>query len=63
MYSCPGFILLGKILERIYDRRLDEPSMERIAAPLDLTRSRFLPGGPATATPSIRMWPIRKPAL
>ena len=45
LYSCPGFILLGKILERIYDRRLDELFMERIAAPLDLTRSRFLPGG------------------
>ena len=45
LYSCPGFILLGKILERIYGRRLDELFMERIAAPLDLTRSRFLPGG------------------
>ena len=45
MYSCPGFILLGKILEQIYGRRLDELFMVRIAAPLNLTRSRFLPGG------------------
>ena len=44
LYSCPGFILLGKILEQIYGRRLDVLFMERIAAPLKLTRSRFLPG-------------------
>ena len=49
MYSCPGFILLGKILEQIYGRRLDELFMERIAAPLNLTRSRFLPGGEGLA--------------
>ncbi len=44
LYSCPGFILLGKILEQIYSRRLDDLFMEHIAAPLKLTRSRFLPG-------------------
>ncbi len=36
VYSCPGFILMGKILERIADTRLDELFTERVLKPLDL---------------------------
>ena len=44
LYSCPGFILLGKILEQLYGAPLDALFMSRIAAPLQMTRTRFLPG-------------------
>ena len=41
-YSCMGFILLGKILERIYHQPLDLLFESRIKEPLGLTRSGFL---------------------
>ena len=42
-YSCRGFILLGKILEKVYDKRLDECFEELVAKPLSLTETSFLP--------------------
>ena len=43
LYSCPGFILLGKILERVYGRRLDALFRELVAEPLGMTGSGYLP--------------------
>lgn len=43
IYSCPGFILLGKILEKIYGKRLDECFYELVQKPLELINSVFLP--------------------
>lgn len=42
-YSCPGFILLGKILEQLFECRLDEAFKRLVAAPLEMTESGFLP--------------------
>ena len=42
-YSCPAFILLGKILEKIYSKRLDLLFKEKVAEPLNMRRSTFLP--------------------
>ena len=42
-YSCPAFILMGRIIERIYNARLDELFGRMVAAPLGMTRSGFLP--------------------
>ncbi len=44
-YSCPGFILLGRILEEVYGLRLDEIFEQYIAEPLGLENSGFLPQG------------------
>lgn len=44
LYSCPGYILLGKILEKVFGKRLDELFCEFIAKPLGMTRTAFLPG-------------------
>lgn len=46
-YSCPAFILLGKLLESIYARPLDVLFAEKIAAPLGMANSRFCPEGAA----------------
>ncbi len=42
-YSCPGFILLGKILEKIFGERLDKCFQKLVAEPLGLCESSFLP--------------------
>lgn len=42
-YSCPAFILMGKILEKIYHKRLDVLFREMVAAPLKMARSGFCP--------------------
>ena len=42
-YSCPAFILLGRILEKIYGERLDVLFEERVAKPLGMSESGFLP--------------------
>ncbi len=42
-YSCPGFILLGKILEKTFDRPLDKCFDELVAKPLGLDNTSFLP--------------------
>lgn len=42
-YSCPGFILLGRIVEQIFQKRLDEAFYEHVATPLQMSASVFLP--------------------
>lgn len=42
-YSCRGFILLGKILEKVFGKRLDMCFDELIAPRLGLTETSFLP--------------------
>ena len=42
-YSCPGFILLGKILEIIFGKPLNECFEEYVARPLGLESTSFLP--------------------
>lgn len=41
IYSCNGMILLGYILEKIYDKSLEEIFNEKIKQPLRYTRSKF----------------------
>ena len=43
LYSCPGFILLGKILEKVFGKRLDKLFDELVAEPLGMTDSSFCP--------------------
>lgn len=43
LYSCPGFILLGKILEWVFGKRLDECFDELVAKPLNMDSTSFLP--------------------
>ena len=40
-YSCPGYILLGKILEKIYKKQLNVLFDEKIAAPLGFRDTGF----------------------
>lgn len=42
-YSCPAFILLGKIIENIYRKRLDVLFEEKISIPLKLENTTFNP--------------------
>ncbi len=42
-YSCPGYILLGKIIEKIFDKPLNECFDEMVAKPLGLVDTSFLP--------------------
>ncbi len=42
-YSCPGFILLGRILETIYGERLDKAFRKYVAEPLGMNMTTFLP--------------------
>ena len=42
-YSCPGFILLGKIVEQLFGRRLGEAFDIHVAHPLGLASTSFLP--------------------
>lgn len=43
LYSCPGFILLGKILERAFGKPLNECFDEFVAKPLGFESTSFLP--------------------
>ena len=43
LYSCPAFILLGKILEKVFEDRLDRLFDRFVAAPLSLENTCFLP--------------------
>ena len=43
LYSCPGFILLGKILEQIFGERLDVAFEKHVAVPLGMRGTGFLP--------------------
>lgn len=42
-YSCPAFILLGKILEKIFGKRLDALLREYVTAPLGMDDTGYLP--------------------
>ncbi len=42
-YSCPGFILLGRILESVFQKRLDAAFYEYVTMPLGMHSSVFLP--------------------
>ncbi|MBO5270971.1 MAG: beta-lactamase family protein [Clostridia bacterium] len=42
-YSCPAFILLGRILEGVYGMGLSDAFERYVAAPLGLSESHFLP--------------------
>ncbi len=42
-YSCPGFILLGKILEKVFAKPLNRAFDELAAKPLGLASTSFLP--------------------
>ena len=43
IYSCMGFILLGKVLERIGGRPLDELARDMVFAPLGMTHTGYHP--------------------
>ncbi len=43
LYSCPGFILLGKILEKIFGMRLDAAFEKYVAEPLGMENTAFCP--------------------
>ena len=43
IYSCPGFILLGKILEKAFGDQLDKLFNKYVASTLGLTGTSFLP--------------------
>lgn len=43
VYSCMGFILLGKIFEKLYATPLDILARERVFAPLHMTETGYLP--------------------
>ena len=43
LYSCPAFILLGKILEKLYGMPLNKAFLEFVARPLEMNDSSFLP--------------------
>lgn len=42
-YSCPGFILLGRIAEELYHERLDKAFSHYVAEPLGMNFSTFRP--------------------
>ncbi len=42
-YSCPGYVLLGKIVEQVLGDQLDHLFQQLVAEPLGMTRSGFLP--------------------
>lgn len=44
-YSCMGYILLGKILERVYAMPLDKLAGARVFAPLGMARTGYNPAG------------------
>ena len=42
-YSCPGFILLGRILEQVFGDSLDRLTRQYVTSPLRMTSTTFLP--------------------
>ena len=43
LYSCPGFILLGRILEKVYGKQLDVLFQEMVARPLGMNDTGYRP--------------------
>lgn len=54
LYSCPAFILLGKIMEKVYNMRLDAAFDKYVAAPLGLSDTGYLPDGGEFVNSNIR---------
>ena len=50
IYSCMGYILLGKILEKIGDAPLDEMAGKYVFRPLGMVRTCYCPSGLAACT-------------
>lgn len=44
-YSCPGFIMLGKIMEQIFELPLEHAFAEYVTAPLEMHATGFCPDG------------------
>jgi len=53
LYSCPGFILLGKILEKIYGERLDALFEKRVCLPLGMNNTSFGSKDPNTVNANV----------
>lgn len=51
-YSCMGFILLGKILEKIYAAPIDELFRQRVAIPLGLNNTGYCPADSLNIAPT-----------
>lgn len=49
-YSCMGYILLGKILEKIYGGPLDELVQKYVFHPLGMDHTTYHPAGPCVST-------------
>ncbi len=50
-YSCMGYIVLGKMLEKVYGMPLDEAARAHVFAPLNMAHTSYLPeGGNIAAT-------------
>lgn len=50
-YSCMGYIVLGKVLEKLYGKPLNEIAQERVFGPLGMTHTGYCPtGGNIAAT-------------
>ncbi len=45
LYSCPGFILLAKLLEKVFEKPLDILLREMVAEPLGMNDTAYLPKG------------------
>ncbi len=58
LYSCPAFILLGKILEKLYENRLDALFYEMVALPLGMKDTSFLPKGGTFVNSNMEDWDI-----
>ncbi len=43
LYSCPAFILMGKILEKVFGDRLDRLFYKWVAGPLGMTQTEYNP--------------------
>lgn len=51
-YSCMGFILLGKILERVFAAPIDELFQRRVAVPLGLNATGYCPAKSTDIAPT-----------
>ena len=50
IYSCMGYILLGKILEQVGKMPLDALAQQYVFAPLEMTRTTYRPSGDTAPT-------------
>lgn len=52
IYSCPGFVLLGKILEKVFEKTLDVLFDELVCKPLGMNATGFCPQNKTNAVNS-----------